>query len=492
MSPAKRALKPSYAKMIALCSGTILASVAIALTSAVTSASAQPAAPATSPSVNANAAPTSRSADGKPLASARTAPSTPASAAPSATAAPAMSATANPRGNGSADPHGGGDPHAGHGHGDEDQDETPRLLQDTAEPSPSVAGGSVVAMLLDESDKVIPNALIELKVIESNIAKGDSQSKKTTTTSADGIGQFQGLQTGSGFSYRVVVNRQGAQFGSPPFQLPPFVGVRVRLHVYPVERDLERVTVVMQTGFYAEVKDDRIQLEQAIGIFNMGKTAWSPLDLEVKLPEGFTAFTAEKAAGDIAVDSTKQGYKIRGTFAPGRHDVSFRFQVPYSGDNSADMTVGLPPRLAVVRVIAAAAQGMAMDVPGFPQPKLESDNEGQRALITEKQGRRDQEIRSFDLHLRNIPETGLPRNTVRLLCLGVLLLMVGSIITAIRASRNLPQVKLPQGKTRDDLIDDLRQLEAAHKSGDVGIKTYERARRELLDALALTFADKPI
>ena len=39
---------------------------------------------------------------------------------------------------------------------------------------------------------------------------------------------------------------------------------------------------------------------------------------------------------------------------------------------------------------------------------------------------------------------------------------------------------------RLELLNELEELEKAHLAGDVGPKTYERARRELIDALART------
>ena len=54
------------------------------------------------------------------------------------------------------------------------------------------------------------------------------------------------------------------------------------------------------------------------------------------------------------------------------------------------------------------------------------------------------------------------------------------------------------GKRRNDararkdsralLLDELSELEQAHGRGDIGPKTYERARRELVDQIALTLA----
>jgi hypothetical protein len=44
------------------------------------------------------------------------------------------------------------------------------------------------------------------------------------------------------------------------------------------------------------------------------------------------------------------------------------------------------------------------------------------------------------------------------------------------------------GAAREALLEDLAGLERAHAAGEVGPRTYERARRELIDALARVLA----
>jgi hypothetical protein len=43
---------------------------------------------------------------------------------------------------------------------------------------------------------------------------------------------------------------------------------------------------------------------------------------------------------------------------------------------------------------------------------------------------------------------------------------------------------------RERLLAEIEDLEREHLAGNVGPKTYEKARRELLDALARTFVDE--
>ena len=168
-----------------------------------------------------------------------------------------------------------------------------------------------------------------------------------------------GLEIGSGVAYRVTVARDGATFAALPFQLSAQRGKHVTLHVYAVTHNLLDSLVVLQGGLFAEVKDDRVQIEQVFTVFNLGKVAWVPDDVVIKLPPTFTALSAQQAMSDQGVDSVeKVGGRLRGTFAPGKHDVQFRWQLPYSGEKEVDFEVGLPPHVAFMRVesVPRAAQ----------------------------------------------------------------------------------------------------------------------------------------
>ena len=96
----------------------------------------------------------------------------------------------------------------------------------------------------------------------------------------------------------------------------------------------------------------RAQFEQAIAIYNFGQTAWVPDNLTVELPKGMTAFTTQAQMSDVGVDPTPTGYRLRGTITPGRHDVQFRFQLPYDADPELKFQLGLPPHMALARVVS--------------------------------------------------------------------------------------------------------------------------------------------
>ena len=234
------------------------------------------------------------------------------------------------------------------------------------------------------------------------------------------------------------------------------------------------------------MKDDRVQIQQAYKIYNFGKNAWvPPPDLIVPLPDTFTAFATQQGMTDVGVDAVaKKGIRIRGTFAPGQHVIEFKWQLPYTGEAEVKVDVGMPPHLAAARIIAPASKGMGMEVEGFDATKLSTDGMGQRALVTEKQLRReDPPVKSLKLTIKGLPTEGPGKFIATLLALSGL---VAGVVLGVR--------KAPPRDTkreRQQLLAALEGLELGHREGSVGPKTYERARRELIDDLARTFAADP-
>jgi len=321
-------------------------------------------------------------------------------------------------------------------------------------------------------------------VLYNSVAKGESRKRLSLTTNATGVAKIEHLETGSTVAYRPMVITNDATFSAMPFRMPDKSGMRAILHVYPVVEAIEQALVVSQSYVYTEVKDDRIQVQQAFKIYNFGKTAWVPKDLVVALPDGFTAFTSQQGMSDVGVDAVpNKGVRIHGTFTPGQHMLEFRWQLPYAGEPEVRFDVGMAPHMAAARVIAPASKDMTLDVPGFPPPQSTNDGIGQRALITEKQLRKDDPaLTTVSVVIRGLPTEGPGKLIATALAAGGLLvgLVLGTKKPSTRDRKN----------ERSRILAELEDLERARLAGDVGPKTYEKARRELLDDLARTFADE--
>jgi hypothetical protein len=381
-------------------------------------------------------------------------------------------------GNGEANPHA----HAGKGNAMPGVFEPP---PDVEQEDPKLAPGTIAVDLRDPDDHPVADEVVTLGELINSIAKGDSRKHLQATTDAHGSVVFSGLDTASNIAYRVSSGYRGGSFAASPFQLGQVKAMHVVLHVYPVTRDLGTALIVCEAVVAAELRDDRIQIEEALTVYNLGRTAWQPDDVRMALPEGFTAFNAQATMSDQGVDETGGTAKLRGTFPPGRHPIEFRWQLPWSGEKDVDFAVGLPPHVAIARVMMPANANIKLRATDFPEPELRHDEQGQSFLVTERRLRPDDaKLTSLSIGIHDLPTPGPGRFVATALAscaVGFGLLIAGS------GRKQRGRARLRDDKlTREALLEELADLERAHTSGQVGPRTYERARRELLEALAYT------
>ena len=361
--------------------------------------------------------------------------------------------------------------------------------QDTVAEDSALPAGTVVTEVRDGADKPRPRVPVTLAIIFNSVAKGESRRQVAAMTDDAGRVRWDNLERGSQMSYRVAVSAEpGGVFSAPPFQLDPAKGTQVVLHTYPVSSDLAGTLVVLQSIVYAELKDDRLQVQQAYNIYNFGKVAWAPADFVLPLPTGFTALTGVQGmGGEPAIEPVDgRGARLRGTFGPGRHSVEYRWQLPYDGDPSLDFSIGMPPNLAAARVMVVASQAMKVDVEGFPPVKPARDGQGNSIVETERELRReDAPVRAVRVQLSNIPVPGPARLVAS--ALAAVVIALGFVYS--RRGKSAPaREKSGRGKERARVLAEIEELERARRAGEVGPRTYENARRELIDALARTLA----
>jgi hypothetical protein len=352
--------------------------------------------------------------------------------------------------------------------------------EDTNVPDATLAPGTIIVDLRDADDRPVSSETVTLGMMINSIAKGDSRKHLQIVTDGSGRAVFGGLETASNIAYRVSCGYQGGAFAASPFQLQQVKAMRVTLHVYPVVRDIRDARVVCETTLATEVRDERIMVEQVIAVYNVGKSAWQPDGVTMALPEGYTAFNTQASMSDQGVDDASGSAKLRGTFPPGRNTVDFRWQLPWSGDKDVDFDVGLPPHAAIVRVMMPAAAGIKLAPVGFPPPEVRQDGQGQSFLVTERRSRPDEgRLASVTVGIHDIPVAGEGRTIATVLAAGGVALGL-ALATSRRKRRGSPA---PSG-AREELLQELAELEQAHAAGDVGPHTYERTRRELIDSLA--------
>lgn len=358
--------------------------------------------------------------------------------------------------------------------------------EDTEQEDPLLPPGTIAVNLRDADDKPVAGETVTLGILVNSIAKGDSKSHVQHTTDSAGRTLFTGLETASSIAYRVSVGYQGGAFAAMPFQMQQVKSMHVVLHVYPVTHDVQQALIVAEATLASEMRDDRVQVEEVFTIYNLGRTAWQPLDLQMKLPAGETAFAAQASMSDQGVDEVQGQAHLHGTFPPGRHTVEFRWQLPWSQDKDVDFQVGLPPHVAIARVMLPASSDIKLAVAGFPPTEVRHDTQGQSFLVTERKlGPQDPKLTTVSVGIHDLPTPGPGR------MVAVILAAAGVAAGLLFAFGQRPAQ--PSGKSarsvRASVLEELAELEKGHASGEVGPKTYERARRELLDTLARTLAE---
>jgi hypothetical protein len=344
--------------------------------------------------------------------------------------------------------------------------------------------GTITVDLRDADGLPIPRETVLLGVLVNSVAKGESRRHEQAVADANGRAVFTGLELASNIAYRVSVGYQGGLFAATPFQLSQAKAMHVVLHLYPVTHDIRLARVVADTALAAEVRDDRIQIEQVLTIYNLGRVAWQPDDVTMALPEAFTAFNSQATMSDQGTDVVGGNVRLRGTFAPGKGAVDWRWQLPWSGEANVDFTVGLPPHVAIARVMMPAGGDIGLSVQGFPATEVRRDAQGRGFVVTERHLRPDEpRLTALAVGIHGLPEAGWGRwVAIALAACGVI---VGFALS-MRQARSLPEGELRESA----LLEELAALERAHATGEVGPRTYERARRELIDGLARVLATR--
>jgi hypothetical protein len=223
-------------------------------------------------------------------------------------------------------------------------------------------------------------------------------------------------------------------------------------------------------------------------LINIGKVAWVPDDLVLKLPAGWKAFSAQESSSDTAFQEAGEvGAKLVGTFTPGGHEVGFRFHLTNPHDANLALTMPLFPRTIEMRVIVDASSEMTLSVPQYADAVPDRMRTGQRVLVAEKNY----------LELReNSPETlsinigGMrTRGSGHYWALGMAL---GIVAFGLWNAWQQPQRRSERSKlaaedlqqARELLLDELVALERARESKAIGTKAYDQTRQVLVTSLA--------
>jgi hypothetical protein len=359
--------------------------------------------------------------------------------------------------------------------------------------APHLPPGTIQLKLVDAQGKALAGADVSLGINFNKISEGEQRTEQRAKTNAEGLATFSGLTASSDFSYRLTTKSGPAQYASDPIQLKPDMGMQATLHVYPVTRNIEEASVGSRGFVYVETRDDVFQFEVLFRVFNMGSVTWVPEGASMSLPAGFKAFKAGEAMTDVRFEEEPgRGARLTGTFSPGQHNVSFRFQLPRDEESSAGFRFGLPPHTAEIRFIAEAAPTMQLDVEGFEKPQTDVNPNGQRVVVTRHVAQRGQPaLKSFHVVLSGIPTPSHGRWVAVLIALA----MAGLGVAAFRGKLGQETQQDLQERDADRaqkmLLDELVELTRAKRDARIGPSTFETARRTLVEALARIVSQNP-
>jgi hypothetical protein len=206
----------------------------------------------------------------------------------------------------------------------------------------------------------------------------------------------------------------------------------------------------------------------------------------IQLPKGFKAFKAQEGMTDVRFEEVEGvGARLKGTFAPGQSEASFRFQIPKFNEDSLIFRMSVPPHVAEMRVIAEASATMNLSVDGFQPPVSTANQNGQRVLVSVKQLReRNEELKDFTATISGIPTAG-PGRWFALAIAGCM--AIGGAFAA-RGAFDGPagngNALADKKRARELLMRELEALEVARREERIGPRSYQQSRVALIDAIA--------
>lgn len=439
-------------------------------------------------------APTARNvaATAAPAQTATTTPSSPASA-PTAASAEARSAEAEA--NTQADPHGGGftqlvsgSPFASASH--RHQAELLRAGRINPNPSQNMPGegipaGTLGMLLRDGERRPLANAKVRLLITQESIADGDKESVKEAVSDEHGRIGFVGLNTDSSFRYEAVVEQEGARYSTGAIRLRREHGHVAVLHVFPKTENIEDTFVITRMLYALQPREDIFQVDTILRIQNGGTKTWSPKGFYVQLPPGASAFRPPRAEGDIRTAFTDGRVHISGSFAPGQHELSFGFQLPNPRTANIDINLHTVPHLTDARVFLEATETMGFSVEGLRPAERTRGQEGQNALMAAADflGSGATAPPTLRATITGMPPRG--NGNIIATVIATAVAMLGVAFAVARPDKgNQRLTDEDRVRAKELLLDELVALESAFREKEVGPRTYEHARKTLLDSIA--------
>lgn len=353
---------------------------------------------------------------------------------------------------------------------------------DRIEPADSVPPLTIDATFVGPDERPRPNLKVELRQHRESTANGEANALLAGTSDAEGRFVFRGAELiTSDTDYQLVFTVDGTATRTPPFRLERQRGTSARVHVFPLVRPIEEALVAFRGFVFVEPRDEDLSFEYAAELINLGASTWHADGTQLTLPAGFKAFATVLTDPNLGVERTDTGVRLKGVVPPGRHSLSFTFQLPTDNSVSLDVTLPLWPRTVEAQVATLSGAGLELAVADFPAARPMQVGAQKSMLVTgqsyaEGGGEPPTQLR---FTLSGLPVTGHGR----WVALGVSGLLVLLGFAGRWKARTQSAGGNDELKAKERLIDELADLSRAHQQGLIGPQSYEEAKEALLSAL---------
>jgi hypothetical protein len=343
---------------------------------------------------------------------------------------------------------------------------------------PTLPAGTISVQVVDRADAPVAKQPVRLGIME----QAGGRDSTACMTDEQGLCVFSELATDSKHSYRVNVPYGGARYSSAPLRLDVEKGHRVRVVRLETTTDNRRVFQVLGRTMI-EFREDRAHVTQDARLTNLGDSTYVFPEggMAIRLPEGFKAFETMAVMTDQQVTATDDGLEITGSIPPGRANLMWTYDVPVSG-SSLTVEQAVPFPTMEYQVVSDYVDGMSLEVEGFQVARVHEG--GDRRFLVAGVMRRpgDPPIDPLRIHIRGIPSGGpLPYLASAI----AVIFAIWGLLFLLRPADQSEAIGKMREARRDELLDEIANLEGQRASEAIGPTFYEHRRRELTDELAI-------
>ncbi len=343
--------------------------------------------------------------------------------------------------------------------------------------------GTIVVVLRNPDGTPIGSREVRLDGVRESIREGDKSFVHHGTTDSEGRAGFLQLQTDSSYRYELSVAHAGATYKSDSFRLKSSGGTFVGMTLFPTTERMEETFVVSRALYIIEPRNEIFQIQVLFRLYNTNPITWLPREFSIPLPAEASAFRPMRTSGDIQVrHGAGNSLRISGTVTPGEHELSFGFQLPNPGSDTADLALPVIPNTVDTRIFLERSKTMNLSVAGFGAPAETTGNDGQAAIFVQKDFLRPAERgpNEYIAHVTGLPTRG--RGPLVAATLAGAFALAGLWLARKKPPRGLLSEDAAQAEKV--LLNELLAVERAKDADEIGPKTYERTHQMLLEALA--------